>query len=172
METVLKTQENPMRRIRIEKVVLNVGCGTKLNPENAKIILEKITGSKAVITKTKRRNTFNVPKNKAIGCKVTVRKNAAEFLKRLLEAKENRIKASSFDTSANFSFGIKEYIDIPNMDYEPKIGMIGLDVCVTLVRPGYPIRCRRLPGKVGKKHLITKKEAIEFARQFGVKVEE
>ena len=151
METVLKTQENPMRRIRIEKVVLNVGCGTKLNPENAKIILEKITGSKAVITKTRRRTSFNVPKNKAIGCKVTVRKNAAEFLKRLLEAKENRVKASSFDTSANFSFGIKEYIDIPNMDYEPKIGMIGLDVCVTLVRPGYSVRHRKLPGKVGKK---------------------
>lgn len=167
----MKTKENPMRRIRVEKVVLNVGCGTKLNPENAKIILERITGTKPVITKTKRRTTFNVPKNKAIGCKVTIRKNVNEFLKRLLEAKENRLKAESFDASGNFSFGVKEYIDIPDMDYDPKIGLIGLDVCVSLIRPGYSVRHRALPNKVGAKHVITKDEAIAFAKQFGVKVE-
>ena len=171
METVLKTRENPMRKIRIEKVVLNVGCGTKLNPEHAKIILEQITGSKAIITKTKKRTTFNVPKNKAIGCKVTVRKNAAEFLKRLLESKENKLKSSSFDATGNFSFGVKEYIDIPGMDYDPKIGMIGLDVCVSLTRPGYSVRQKALPRRVGARHLITKDDAINFAKQFGVKVE-
>lgn len=171
METVLKTRESPMRKIRIEKVVLNVGCGTKLNPEYAKIILERITGTKAVITKTKKRTTFNVPKNKAIGCKVTIRKNATEFLKRVIEARENSLKSTSFDSGGNFSFGVKEYIDIPDMDYDPKIGLIGLDVCVSLVRPGYSIKHRALPGKVGAKHFIKKEEAIEFVRQLGIKVE-
>lgn len=172
METILKTKENPMRTIRIEKVVLNIGCGTKLNPEHAKALLESIAGSRAVITKTKRRTTFNVPKNKDIGCKVTVRKNAAEFLRRLLEAKDNRLKASSFDSTGNFSFGIKEYIDIPGLDYYPKIGLLGMDVCVSLSRPGYSIKYRRLPEKMGKKHLITKDEAMGFIKKFGAKVEE
>jgi len=171
METILKMKENPMKRIKVEKVVLNIGCGTKLNPENAKIILERVTGTRAVITKTKRRSTFNVPKNKAIGCKVTIRKNVMEFLKRLLEAKENRLKTSSFDSGGNFSFGVKEYIDIPAMDYDPKIGLIGMDVCVSLTRPGYSVRRRALPGKIGARHLITREEAIEFIRKLGVKVE-
>ena len=165
-------RENPMRTIRVEKVVLNMGCGTKLNPEHAKTILEMITASKAVITKTKRRTTFNVPKNKAIGCKVTVRKSAAEFLRRLLEAKDNRLKASSFDSTGNFSFGIKEYIDIPGTDYNPKIGLLGMDVCVSLSRLGYSIKYRKFPGKLGRKHLITKEEAIGFTKKFGAKIEE
>lgn len=171
METLLKTRENPMRKINIEKVVLNVGCGTKLNPEHAKTILERITGLKPVITRTKRRSTFNVPKNKAIGCKVTVRKNAMGFVKRLLEARDNLIKPASFDSSGSFSFGIKEYIDIPDMDYDPKIGLIGMDVCITLARPGYSIKRRSLPGRVGKKHLISKEEAMAFVKQLGAKVE-
>ncbi len=167
----MEKKDNPMRKIKIEKVVLNVGCGTKLNPENAKNILERIAGSKAVITKTKRRTTFNVPKNKAIGCKATVRKGALEFLKRMLEANDKKLKAASFDATGNFSFGVKEYIDIPDMDYDPKIGLIGLDVCVTLIRPGYSISRQSLRRKIGKKHMITKGEAMAFAKELGAKIE-
>ena len=87
-------KENSMRDIKIEKVVLNVGCGTKLKPALAKTMLEKISGKKAVITITRKRSTFNVPAKKPIGCKVTIRKNTDEFLKRLLEAKEMKLKES------------------------------------------------------------------------------
>ncbi len=62
-----------MRLIRVEKAVLNIGCGTKLPIENAKTVLERLTNATVVITKTKRRSTFNVPRDKPIGCKVTVR---------------------------------------------------------------------------------------------------
>ena len=162
-----------MRDIRIEKITLNIGCGTKTPIETARTVLNNVSGGKVVITKTRKRSTFNVPKNKAIGCKITLRKNTESFLKRLLEAKENRLRAGNFDSTGNFSFGIREYIDVPNMEYDPKIGVLGFDVCVTLERPGYRVKRKRLPRRLGKGHVIKKEEAIEFAAQkFGIKIEE
>lgn len=154
-----------MRKLRIEKITLNVGCGAAMKPENAKTILEQISGKKAVITLSRKRSTFGVPKNKPIGCKVTVRDNAVEFLKRLLEARENRLKPGSFDSGGNFSFGIKEYIDVPGMDYEPKIGIIGFDVAVTVERRGFRVKRKSLPGRIGKGHMIKKEESMDFMRE-------
>lgn len=169
---VAAVKNQPMRQIRLEKIVLNIGCGTKTNVENAKKILEMVSGSRCVITKTRRRNTFNVPKDTPIGCKVTIRKNRDEFLKKLLLAKENKLKQENFDSTGNFAFGVKEYIDVPGTEYDPKIGIIGFDVCISLERPGYSIRRRRIESKVGKKHLIKKEEAIAFVKdKFGVVVE-
>ncbi len=161
-----------MRQIKIEKITLNIGCGTKTNIEHARKILESLSRRKVVVTKTKKRTTFNVPKNKPIGCKVTIREESEKFLRTLLEARENRLSSQSFDVTGNFSFGIREYIDIPGMEYEPKIGILGMDVCVTLERPGYRVKRKRLAGKVGKKHLITKQDAMDFVKQnFGVAIE-
>ncbi len=167
--------ENPMREIRIEKVTLNIGCGdNREKVEKSVMLLEKLTGKKAVITKTHKRTTFGMAKNRPIGAKVTVRgKDAYDLLKRLFEAVENKISSSSFDPLGNFSFGIKEYIDIPGMKFDPEIGIIGMDVCVTLERPGYRVKRKKLKSKIGKKHLITKEEAIEWVKEkFGVDVYE
>src|SRR3989338_10600357 len=162
-----------MRDIKIEKITLNIGCGTKTPIDTATTILKNVSGGKVVITKTKKRSTFNVPKNKEIGCKITLRKNTTPFLKRLLEAKENKLRMSNFDRTGNFSFGIKEYIDVPGMEYDPKLGAIGFDVCVTLERPGYSVKRKMLSTKIGKKHAITKEDAIEFMKsKFHVKIEE
>ncbi len=163
---------NPMKEIKIEKVVLNIGCGTKLNPEVAKKLLERITEKKAVITKTKKRSTFGVAKNKPIGCKVTIRKHAEKILEKLLQAKET-LTQSNFDETGNFSFGIKEYIDVPGIDYDPSIGILGFDVCVSLCRPGFRVARKKLKSKIGKNHKIKKDEAIEFVeKKFGIKVME
>ena len=163
---------NPMRAIKVAKVTLNMGCGTKLKVDDAKTILEKLSQRKIVITKTKKRTTFNVPKNKPIGAKVTIRKGCDEFLRRLLEARDMKLPESCFDTSGNFSFGIKEYIEVPGMEYEPKIGILGFDVCVTLERPGYRIKKKKNPKKLGKPHVIKKENAIEFVRRnFGIEIE-
>ncbi|MBS3050627.1 MAG: 50S ribosomal protein L5 [Candidatus Aenigmarchaeota archaeon] len=162
-----------MRDIRVEKVTLNIGCGTKTPIETARTVLKNVSGGKVVVTKTKKRSTFNVPKDKAIGCKITLRKGIEPFLKRLLEAKENRLRMSNFDNTGNFSFGIREYIDVPGMEYDPKMGVLGFDVCVTLERPGYRVKRKRLPRKLGKSHTIKKQDAIEFAKQkFGIQIEE
>ena len=162
-----------MRDIEIEKIVLNIGCGTKLKPETAKAVLERLTERKAIIISTRKRSTFNVPKSKPIGCKVTIRKGKDSMFRRLIEAKENRLKLSNFDSSGNFAFGIKEYIDVPQMEYDPAFGIIGMDVCVTLQRKGYSIKRKMISKKIGKNHLIKKNDAIDFVKKrFNVQVEE
>ena len=61
---------------------------------------------------------------------------AREFLGKLLQSLENKLDPSKFDTNGNFSFGIPEYIEIPGVEYDPDIGIMGFDVSVTLTRPG------------------------------------
>lgn len=168
--------ENKMKEILLEKVTLNIGAGEsgpKL--EKSKAILEKISGGKAVITSTKKRSTFGVAKGKPIGVKVTMRgKEAEELLVRLLQGRDNKLKPSFFDSTGSFSFGVAEYINIPGIKYDPDVGIMGLDVAVTLTRRGYRVKKRKLkPSKVGKAHKITADEAREFVKaRFGVQLVE
>jgi len=166
-------KENPMREIRVEKVTLNMGCaGDKNKIERAKKLLGKITGQKPIVTRTGKRTTFGMAKKRPIGVKVTLRKGKAErFLKDVLSAVDNELKESQINDD-NFSIGIKEYIDLPNAEYDPDIGIIGMDVSVTLERPGFRVKKRKnKKSKIGKKHLITKHESIEWLKKnFGVKI--
>ncbi len=172
-----KEKENVMRQIRIGKVVLNIGVKDPVvESEKAYRLLEKITGKKPVKTKaTKKARTFGIRKNLPIGAKVTVRgKEAEELLKELLQAVEMKLKPSCFDNEGNVNFGIKEYLDIPKMKYDPSIGVFGMNVCVQLERPGFRVKRRRLKrAKVGKNHRIKKEEAMDFMiKKFGVKIVE
>lgn len=163
---------NPMRAIRLSKISLNMGAGDAApRLEASKKAMATIAGKGVVVTTTKRRTTFGMPKNKPIGVKITLRGAAAEaLLKRLMEAREHRLKPSQFDSHGNFSFGIKEYIHIPGIEYDPDIGILGLDVAVTLERPGFRVKKKALSSPVGKKHLITPEEAIAWATAFGFTV--
>jgi large subunit ribosomal protein L5 len=166
---------NPMQQIRIEKVTLNIGVG-KAGDELEKSIalLQKITNHKPIKTKTmKRIPTWGLRPNLTIGCKVTLRKKDAEqLLIRLFKAIDNKLKPRQFDKEGNFSFGVPEYIDIPGAEYDPKIGIIGLEVAVTLEKPGFRIKKRSLKTKkIPKKHKITQEEAIKFvSEKFNVKI--
>ncbi len=157
--------KNPMREVRIEKVTVNIGCGARHPTDLAKKLLENLTARKVVITKGKKRSLFGVPKGKPIGAKITVREDCEKFLKRLLDAKDHKIPEASFDTTGNFSFGIKEYIDVPGLEYDPKMPMLGFDVAVTLTRPGYSVKARKISSKIGKKHALKKHDAIAFAKE-------
>jgi len=165
---------NPMKQIRLEKVTINIGAGeagSKL--ETAKKLLEKLSGKKIVVTTTHKRSTFGVAKNRPIGVKVTLRgEKAREFLKNALKANENRLSPDQFDKNGNFSIGVKEYIDLPGIKYDPEIGILGMDVCATLSRPGYRISRRMIrPKKIGKAHRITQDEAREWVgKEFDVKI--
>jgi large subunit ribosomal protein L5 len=167
---------NRMREIRLEKLTLNMGTGESgPKVEKSKIILEKIAGTRVVVTKTEKRTTFGMAQKRDIGVKVTLRgKPAMDILKRLLEAVENKLKPSVFDSSGNFSFGIHEYIHIPGIKYDPDVGILGMDVCVTLERPGFRVKRKSIrPGKVGKKHRITPADAMGWVnKEFGVEVKE
>ncbi|MBI2583668.1 MAG: 50S ribosomal protein L5 [Candidatus Aenigmarchaeota archaeon] len=170
---MLEHKQNPMKAIRVEKIVLNIGCGSDKDPQIAKYLLEKISGNKAVITYAKKRTTWGVGKGKPIGAKVTIRKNCGDLLKKLLDAVDMKLNKNSFDDTGNVAFGINEYVEIPGMQYDPKIGMIGFDTCVRLERLGYRVSRKKLRGKIGKNHRIKPDEAAEFIqRNFGIKVVE
>jgi len=167
--------QNLMKKISIAKIVLNMGIGKSGDPiEIGRKALEQITGKKPNARNAKKsQRDWGVRKGEPIGVAVTVRGNdAIKLLKKLLIAKDNQIKVSAFDDEGNLSFGIKEHIDIPEIKYDPKIGILGLEVSIALTRPGFNIKLRSLhKSKVGKKHRIRKNDAIKFlTEEFGVKI--
>lgn len=176
-ETVLKekrVQGNPMRRIMIEKVVVNISPGKPGEPlEKAKQVLTLLTGMKPVERRARKTiKEFGVRRREAIAAIVTLRgSRAEEFLERAFTAVGKKAKASSFQNGV-FSFGVKEHIQFPGVKYDPKIGVLGMDICVKLCRPGFRvIYRRRLRSAVGRSHRITKEEAINFmSRRFGLEV--
>jgi large subunit ribosomal protein L5 len=165
-----------MREISIDKITLNIGTGMpgeKL--EKAMKLLEKIAQSKPVSTSTKKRiPTWGVRPGLEIGAKVTLRgRKAEEILSRLLKARGNDLAESKFDSTGNVSFGVQEYIEIPGIEYDSTIGIIGLEVAVTFKRPGFRLRYKsRRSRSIPRRHAISKEEAINFMKErFKVKVE-
>lgn len=159
---------NPMREIRIAQISLNIGVGKDEDKLKKGLkLLKKITQLTPVQTTTQKRIPgWSLRPGLAIGCKVNVRKQTTELLKRLLVAKENILSQKNFDTQGNFAFGIPEYIDIQGIEYDPDLKIMGLEVAVTLERPGFNTKKRRIkPKKIGSKHQITKEEAIQFIQK-------
>ena len=160
---------NKMKEIRIEKLTLNMGmgeAGDKL--KKAVKLLSTVSNKKPVLTKSEKRiPTWSVRPGLTIGTKVALRgKEAEELLKRLLVAKDNLLSEKNFDEQGNFAFGVPEYIEIPGIEYIPEVGIIGLEVAITLERAGFRIKRRKYQTqKIPTKHRITKKEAINFAKE-------
>lgn len=170
-----QVMEKSMKRIAVDKVVINIGVGKSGEPmEKAKKALNELTGHQPAVRGAKKTvRDFGIHKGEPIGAMVTLRREEAfEFLKRALAAKKNVLKETSFDDFGNFSLGVHEHIDIPGTKYNPDIGIFGMDINVVLVRPGYRIaRKSRKRARIGKSHRINKQEAIEFFKQqFGVEV--
>ena len=75
------------------------------------------------------------------------------------------LKESCFSKSGNISFGIHEYIDIPGLEYDPKLGVLGLQVCVTLQKPGARVQKRKLNNtKVPMSQRVSREEAMAFMK--------
>jgi len=170
-----QTQENPMKKISLEKVVLNMGLGRSGDIiEIAKNALEQISGKRPNAREAKEtQRDWDIRKGEPIGVAITIRGGEAiALLKRLFEAKGNQVKQKSFDNFGNYSFGINEHIDIPGVKYDPKIGILGLGISVALTRPGYGIRTRsKHKARVGKNHIIRSEEAKDYLiKEFGVTV--
>ena len=168
---------NLMKQISVEKVTLNIGAGKdQAKLEKGIKLINSIAGSKPIKTFTKKRiQEWGLRPGLAIGCKLTLRdKTALELLKRLLEAKDNTLQPNNLDNEGNISFGIGEYIDIPGVKYDPDVGIMGFQVCITLKRKGFRIKHRALKrGTIPKKSRIKKEEAIDFMKtEFNLKIGE
>ena len=129
---------------QIQKVVLNMGLGVDGN--DTKIIksceedLAKITGQKPVITKFKKSiSNFKTRKNTNAGLKVTLRRNKMyEFIDRLVNIALPRIKdfrglsPNGFDQFGNYTFGIKEHIVFPEVNFDKVEKIRGLDISIVI----------------------------------------
>ena len=178
MQAVTETvKENPMRSIKLAKVTVHIGVGKSGEMlEKARKVLQDITGQKPCTRQAKRTvKDFGIREGEPIACLTTLRGDAANaFLKRGLEAVSNSLKRSSFDENGNFAFGVKEHIEIPGTKYQPEVGIFGMDIIGTLERPGFRVKRRRIrPSKVGKRHRVTREDAIKFVTEkYGIQVKE
>ncbi|MCS7130664.1 MAG: 50S ribosomal protein L5 [Archaeoglobaceae archaeon] len=167
-------KENPMREIMLDKVVINLGIGESGERlQRAEKMLSALVSQKPATTIAKKTiKNFGIRKKETIGLKVTLRgEKAMEFLKRALQVKEMKLSKRSIN-AGNFSFGIAEHIDLPGVEYDPDIGVFGMDVCVSLKRRGYRVSDRRVKNsKIGSSHRITKEETIQWLESLGVVVE-
>lgn len=162
-------EQNPMKRIRIEKLTLNVGAGKDAKVlEKGTKLLKALTGTDPVRTKTnKRLQAWGLRPGLPVGCKLTLRdpEKIKSLLPRLLDAKDSMLRYKMFDDLGNISFGIPECIDITDYKYDPDIGIMGLQVSLTLIRPGYRVVRRRLhTSKMKNDHHIRRDEAIDFMK--------
>ena len=129
---------------KIQKIVLNMGLG--IDGNDSKILkaceddLSKITGQKPVTTKFKKSiSNFKTRKNTNSGLKVTLRKNKMyEFIDRLVNIALPRIKdfrglsVTGFDNFGNYTFGIKEHIIFPEVNFDKVEKIRGLDITIVI----------------------------------------
>jgi large subunit ribosomal protein L5 len=156
-----------MRRPRIEKVVVHMGVGEGGRQlANAEEILEEITGQQSVRTTAGRASQdFGVRRGTPVGAKVTLRGDVAhEFLETALGLVA--LKRRQFDETGNFSFGVEEHTEFPSQEYDPNIGIYGLDVTVNLVRPGYRVTKRdKVTRSIPSNHRLDPDDAVRFVRE-------
>jgi large subunit ribosomal protein L5 len=155
--------DNTMRTIRIEKVLLSCG-GVDKELEKAKKLLELMTSKKAQIIKSSKRiPDFAVSPGMEVGVRITLRgRDAIELLKRLLGALDNILKKKQVAPD-HFSFGIKEYIEIPGMEYQRDIGIRGLNVTVVFNRAGIRVQRKKIKsGYLPKKQHVSQEEIINY----------
>ena len=166
-----------MKQIRLVKLTLNIGAGKEQAVlERGVALIKQITGVEPVKTITQKRIPgWGLRPGLPIGCKITLRgEEASKLAKRLLVAKSNTLSKNNFDEEGNVSFGIKEYIDIPETKYDPKIGIMGLQASLTLERPGFRVKKRKIMKRIiPRGHRISREESIGFMKDtFGVKLKE
>ncbi len=174
-ETRERWQKNPMFKPRIEKVTVNMSVGKSGEPlERAAKVLEELTHQRPCKRKAKQTiRDFGIRKGEPIACLVTLRgEKAKDFLKKVFQAVDNKLSRDSFDRYGNFSFGIKEHIEIPGTKYVPELGIHGMDISITLGRLGFRVkRRRRARSRIGLSHLLTRDEATLFIKdEFGVEI--
>ncbi|MFW9793164.1 MAG: 50S ribosomal protein L5 [Candidatus Thorarchaeota archaeon] len=164
----------PMREPYIAKVVVDMCTGGGEALTRAATILEELSGQTP--TQSRARQTvrdFGIRRKEPIAVRVTLRqKKAEEFLVKALKAKEDVLLIKNWDLDGNFAFGIAEHIDIPDVKYDPQLGIQGMNITVCVERPGFRVkRRRRKKTKVPHRHRLTPEESMVFIKKkFGIEI--
>lgn len=153
-----------MRKIKIERIVLNVG-GVEDKLAKGEILIGKLSGAKPVKVRAKKRiPTWGVRPGLEVGVKVTLRgKEAEEKLHDLLDGIGNTLKEKQIQKNF-FSFGIKEYIEIPKMEYIREVGIMGLEVSVVFSRAGKRVGLKKAKRGIVRRNDISSEEIIQFMK--------
>ncbi len=168
-----KSDNDNVKELKIEKMTLHCSTADPAKLEKSVKLLKLISGMQPIRTLSRKRiPAFKIRPGLAIGCKVTVRKNCEELLKRILTGVQQMTKKNFSD--GYLSFGVKEYIEIPSIPFQRDIGILGFDVVVNLKRIGIRIEKRKLrKSVVGKRQKITKEETTDFFQnKFKINLEE
>ena len=127
---------------KLTKVVINMGVGEAANDkkhlESALENLTVIAGQKPIVTKARKSvASFKIREGWPLGCKVTLRGNKMyDFIERLINIAIPRerdfrgLNPKSFDQQGNYTFGIKEQIIFPEINYDNIDNIRGMDVCI------------------------------------------
>ncbi|TNE65608.1 50S ribosomal protein L5 [Celeribacter ethanolicus] len=135
--------KNDMQIPRLDKIVLNIGCGAEAvkdskKAKSAQEDLSAIAGQKALITKAKKSIAgFRVREDMPLGAKVTLRGDRMyEFLDRLITIAMPRIRdfrgvsGTSFDGRGNYAMGLKEHIVFPEINFDQVDEVWGMDIVI------------------------------------------
>ena len=137
--------ENVMQVPRVKKITLNMGLGSAALKKDKNFItnavndMQLIAGQKPVVTKARKAiAAFKIREGFEIGCMVTLRRHQMyEFLDRLISIAIPRVRdfrglsAKAFDGRGNYSFGIKEQIVFPEINYDNVDVIRGMNITIT-----------------------------------------
>jgi large subunit ribosomal protein L5 len=133
---------NPIAAARLEKIVVNMGCGEAAHDakvlEAAQRDLGLIAGQRPLVTRAKKAiSNFKIREKDPVGCKVTLRRaRMYEFLDRLVSVSLPRIRdfrglsPTGFDQGGNYSFGIKDHTIFPEIQIEKAQYPLGMDIAI------------------------------------------
>lgn len=164
----------PMRQPHIAKIVVDICSGGGETLERAGTVLKSLTGQTPIQSRARQTiRDFGIRKKEPIAVRVTLRREKAkQFLTRALKAKEGVLLIKNWDLDGNFAFGISEHIDIPDVKYDPQLGVHGMNITVCLERRGFRVKRRRIrQSRVPYRHRVTPEESmVLMKRDFAVEI--
>lgn len=159
-------EKNPMKEIEIEKLIIHCG-GTEDKLEKSVKLLGKLSKGKRkiyIVKSTRRIPAFNISPGKKSGCKITFRnkEEIKDLLNKFFSAVDNKILKKQI-VNNQFCFGVKECIEVPGLEYDREIGILGFEVMIVFTRKGKRVKMKKIKrGKYPKKQEVVPEEIIEF----------